>query len=297
MLPSWNIIAYIYEDDHEFISPFMMDLPHISKMSEYTDMSATIEYHSQMNIHGHYLITIRGGKISLKSIDPINAEEEKSIVTGMIELCKNYFRTDRRNIFLYGGHCYRQFIRPFRKNMSIEDWIEFLVKANITFDISVFDCCYTSEVKMLMNLSRVTKYYIGCQSASPYLGYFTADFVRILNSKASIPSMIKKWIHSFIDRNNVAPRKLTFHTDGVGIDLRKFNKISGNLNLDAIKPRRTARVEDGPEYKSLQDLQTLLKHNKMKNKIAGCIIHYQQSLRLQKRKKSVNMHGISIFIH
>lgn len=280
-----NVIIFVYEDDHDFRSMFAYDLPNILNLIN-SDVSVSLEYHSRY-IHGDYFMSnLKGFKSS--GIESIHGK--KQVIHNMTQLCKRCYLPDKRNIFIYVGHCYLSYIRPESRNVSMNRWIRDMKESNIIFDLTVFDCCNTSEIRMLTDLSNISKYYLGCESTAPYLGYTGTDMVKLFKY-TNMKKLLKYWVSDFIKRNDQTYTKITFPTDSVAIDLKKFKSEIKDVDIQKLKPLKHLRVISGNKY--LVDLVSCLAYHNEHIKF-DCIISYNQSYLLHKTKKSEYLNGISL---
>lgn len=303
-MSDYNIIMYIVEDDKNMTSPLFHDLKGL--VQKRNNIPINILYHSYYFFRD-YRISIRDDKITFYKTPSVK-REYNLLKSDMTRFYNKYYVKGKKNILVYGGH-------------EIHIYIDGMCNTNSTFfehieglELLILDSCYSSTISMLSHVMDKTNYVIACQSASPYRGFISCDFLKILNSRRyGKETKYKEIIKSFIRRNNLkykALKKVNYRTDGVLLDMSRYKEMidmldSGEL-ISEFKRISSARLEDVKNY-NYYDLVTLLR-DRCKNgckesggvirKIKECVKYHKKN-RLCKRFLSRNdkfLNGVSIWL-
>jgi hypothetical protein len=301
----YNLIFYVYEDDNNLSSSFMWDLKNLVGFSKYKNITSTIIFHSR-KIHGDYKYTIVHDKIEMKPIKKIYTSEE--FIDDLIKTTQKYYNPSCKNAILFSSHCYKQYIRPFSKNISFSSWIDILKKNNMFFEFILFDGCYMATLGNIIQFYGITKYIIGCQTASPSLGYNSFEMPLIIHKYGHNNTfyMLKKLVDAYISRNDTTPFRATrYRTDGVVLNLDHVPSIIAACKGLTFSRNSRALIEPHPEYTDLFDLWTLVVLNKtatqhqqqkIHESLRKVVIYYKQSKLFQKKYWSKRLHGLSIVL-
>lgn len=287
----WNFIHYIHEDDCNLTSFFYWDLPHLAKFINSKNV-VNIQYHSYES-HGDFHYQISNGKIELQPTKSVKTNSE--LLLDLIDFTKKHYKPDHKNAIFFSTHCYKQFLRTFSTDISLQSWVDECVKDDMSFEFILFDGCYTATVDTLVQLKPVTRYIVGCQSASPYLGYNTEEMADIFSECLPTLELLRKLCESYIKRNDTAKYpSLKFYTDSVILDVKHLDDLLNIVNNTTIVKKASARVEPSIGCEDLYDLTLLLKNKEILSLI---IVYYKKTKELEKRYWGRRLHGLSLVVN
>ena len=181
----------------------------------------------------------------------------------------------------------------------------------ILFEFIVFDCCYMLTLKNMLQFQGLTHYILGCQSASPNLGFLSPGLSGAFVDRSTTLKTLKVIADAFIDRNDENPhRELEHFTDAGILDLTCIPLLTKSLNGVTLHRHVRARTEqkdaENPwSYKDLLDLHSTVKLDKSvsaqkKNEILRqldrIVVYYRQSKLLKEKSWSSRLHGLSIVL-
>jgi hypothetical protein len=298
----WNLIHYIFEDDSDLRSSFSWDFPHLAQFI-HIPASRVVIYYRSKKIHGEFKYVIENGKIDVTPLHKI--QEDEPFINDIINITREQYDPHAQNAIFFSAHCYKQYIRPFSRNISFQTWVNMCVSSGFKWEFILMDCCYMSTINSMVQFYPVTRYLVGCQSSSPFLGFNARETPELFRSH-NTRHIACQMVELFIRRNNTTPfAKIKFYTDGVVLDLKYLPQLL-RLSQDITFSRtRSTRVEPDPEYSDLFDFMECLRHSlksqphrydAIKNIISRIVICYRQSNRLKKKYWSRRLHGISIII-
>lgn len=300
----WNLIYIVYEDDRDLRSSFSWDLTNLSGFTKYKDICVTIIFHSK-KIHGDFEYHIKDGHINMIPIAKI--KDSDTFIQDMIRNTKKYFKPNYKNGIFFSSHCYKKYIRPFSKNESFAEWVKMLKDNHMQFEFILFDCCYMMSLDCMIQFYKVTKYMIGCETASPYLSFNSAPVPDIFNKwKHNTALLLSHLVDAYISRNNETPfRRIKYFTDGVVLDLKYLPHLMYAIQQVTFVRNSKALVEPTPQYTDLFDLWSLVDINKQLNTkqkqyiktiLNKIIIKYKQSVLLENKYWAHRLHGLSIVL-
>lgn len=228
-------------------------------------------------------IQVRGGRVTQhRALEPVQSRDD--FIRALTEACvRNYIR-GQRNAVVFSMHCYIQSLWAFNGSRPLVPWVDAMVAHGIWWEFIVFDCCFMSTLNAALVVRPVTRYLLGCQSASPDYGFSSPPSAR------NTLTALKQMARTFIERNN---RLNDHYTDAVILDLTWVEPLYDSLRTVAL--RRLPAALSEPEYKVLYDLTTLLALMRVKNAYVKRVVRfYMQSESLRRLPWSARLHGISI---
>ena len=271
MSKNYNIMMFVFEDDRKLQSSFFHDLNGLLKKTN--KIPITIIYHST-DFFGSQLIHIDQDSYTAQKIKdiPINYKMFKK---EMEDLYNTYYIKGRKNIFYYGGH----------SNCIFEDY-KFGLKTNIFekmtgLELIILDSFYTAYTNLLSTIIGKTNYVLASSTASPYLGFLSNTFLDILNTPGEeSTAKYREIIDLFIKRNSATTKKgkkLTYRTDGVLIDMRKYVAVHDHLQTRQPEKNKKCKLENVPYY-YYYDLACLAPDDKkLKELINKCILYMKMN--------------------
>ena len=304
MTVEFNLIFIVFEDDTDLKSSFSWDLQHIAKFAQYKKLRATVISHSK-KIHGDFNYYISYDDIRMEPTEPLKNSQE--FMRELRDTVNKHYDPKCKNGILFSMHCYKHFLRPFSQNLCLKRWIAEMKHKGIHWEFVLFDCCYMSTLQNAMQFYGISRYLIGCQTASPYLGYNSESMACLVNRyRSNTESMLKHLVDAYIRRNNNAPHsKLLYFTDGVILNLAHLPELISSIPSVRMTRMNQARTEPDPEYPDLFDFSMLISLNPeltrlqkkaIQARIRKLVVYYKQSQLLKKKYWANRLHGVSIIL-
>lgn len=308
MEKKWIIYLYISEDDQNGISSFFMDLALLTKNIR-ENIKVLILYRSYNHFGSYFIKLSRSlyGK-DMFTFHRLGDDVEFSNINILYNFIKLGIGKAERYALFFGMHGYTWYIKPSPdKFITVDKIKKIILNNNIVFDIIGFDCCYMATIETAYELYCCTKYIIGCENASPNLGFNTEEMINAFSNEESTEKICIKVAESFIRRNNNAPKFLEYPTDVSIINLNLIDELVSKLstieledeyiNSEQIKKAKIVN-DDGYQtydlyyiiYKS--DIDNNIKNDILKN-INKVIIKYMQSELFKKEEISNYCYGLA----
>ena len=267
-MSSLNIMIFVLEDNENLFSPFMHDLPNLLNKSN--NIPINIMYYSR-HLFGSQIISISKDTYVSKKVPNIK-DEYKTIKSKIEELYNSCYVKGKQNILYFGGHSLSIFKDNRRLHTNIFENISGL-------ELLIFDSCYTSYTTLLSTVINKTKYVLGCETSSPYVGYLSEQFLQILNTKLTNKTKYKKIIDAYIERNNNTDdvdKKLNYRTDGTLIDMTRYVDLYEYIKDQEFIKDKKCKVEKNVGY-YFYDLSCVGKNKEIDDLIKGCVIYQKMS--------------------
>ena len=296
-----NVLVLVFEQSDADDSFYKHDWKHIQSAVNYPELRVTVDYYCNQHQERNTRYSISDGKIEESKLPPVKTKQ--AFMDMVKSTCLDHYKPGMENAVFFSMHCYIQSLWAYKSSISLIPLVHAMMARGYKYEFIVMDCCYNSSLNAAIVLHPICKYLVGCESASPNLGYLHSGLMLQLSQYSESPlKVLKNLSKSFILRNDRNKHVENLHyTDSVVLDL---GVLPGVLEtLEGITLERNPKALAEPSYKVIYDLIELVMLSKdippdhqleIIRAVESMVITYRQSVVLKDQDWSKRLHGLSI---
>ena len=329
----WNIYLYIAEEDKSLASMFFMNLKKMLEAVRYQNLNIFI-LHRAANFYGSYRMKLvpdgneivpflegeskipHGSSASFletisEDIDMLNPET----LTQFVLSNKREYPAKKHALFLQ-CHSNGWFAKQSFSEKRIKSYPELLsgLRDEISLEILGLNSCYISNIEIVYEVRKLTKYVIATEVSSPIIPIFSPTFFYAFSKYASSEEIATQICADYIVRSESLPKELVEGKFYVPTDISLLSTAGVDELLKEVLEVDLSRIDrstyeasmvnpegyesEAGEHFITNDLYTAVRMMKRENfgefekRFRRVVMLYIQTRALREKEWSVRMNGL-----